>query len=154
MGEGGSGKRYRVKTGDVSGQVVVGEDNVVVAATGGAEGAPAAVGADLESLRSGFAALRGRIDREAEDGTGAAARERIDELEEAVTADKPEVSVMVYVRDWFVKRLPALAGAVTALIVHPFVGRLVEHAGDAVASEFSRHFGDEDGGDGTAPGAE
>ncbi|MDA2802911.1 hypothetical protein [Nocardiopsis suaedae] len=146
MGEGGTGKRYRVETGDVSGQVVVGEDNNVVAIHGGPQDVPVAEGADLESLRSGFAALRERIDREA--GKGAdSARERIDELEEAVTAEEPEVSTMVYVRDWFAKRLPALAGAVTALIVHPFVGRLVEHAGDAVAAEFSRHFGGE-GGDG------
>lgn len=153
MGESGAGKRYRVKTGDVSGPVVVGDDNTVLTATGGAEGVPTATGTDLESLQAGFAALREWIDREAGEGAGSAARERIDELEEAVTAEKPEVSVMVYVRDWFAKRLPALAGAVTSLIVHPFVGRLVEHAGDTVAAEFSRHFGGENGG-GAAPGGE
>ncbi|WP_017625254.1 hypothetical protein [Nocardiopsis chromatogenes] len=149
MGEKGIGNRYRVKTGDVSGQVVVGDDNTVVTAHGDAGEASAAVSPDLESLRAGFDALRERIAQEAGEGTDAAARERVDELEEAVTAEEPEVSVMVYVRDWFAKRLPALAGAVTALIVHPFVGRLVEHAGDAVAAEFSRHFGGEGG---AAPG--
>ncbi|WP_241482997.1 hypothetical protein [Nocardiopsis halophila] len=145
MGEKGTGKRYRVRTRDVSGQMVVGDDNVVVAVHGAPEDASEAADAGLESLRAGFAALRERIDQEAGDRTHTAARERIDELEEAVTAEEPEVSTMVYVRRWFAKHLPALAGAVTTLIVHPFVGGLVEHAGDAVAAEFSRHFGGDGG---------
>lgn len=145
MGEKGTGKRYSVRTRDNSGQMIVGDENVVVTTYGGGADASAPASADLESLQAGFAALRERIDEEAGDRTHTAARERIDELEEAVTAEEPEVSTMVYVRDWFAKRLPALAGGVTALIVHPFVGRLVEHAGDAVAAEFSRHFGGDGG---------
>jgi hypothetical protein len=50
---------------------------------------------------------------------------------------------MEYVKRWFVKNLPGLAGAVTSIVVHPIVGKLVEAAGDALAAEFRRRFGGE-----------
>jgi hypothetical protein len=37
--------------------------------------------------------------------------------------------------------LPELAGAVTGVIIHPIVGKLVEAAGDGLAAEFRRRFG-------------
>jgi hypothetical protein len=47
---------------------------------------------------------------------------------------------MEYVKVWFGKNLPGLAGAVTGLIVNPVVGKLVEVAGDVLAAEFRRRF--------------
>lgn len=70
-----------------------------------------------------------------------AALERVQELEEAVTAEKPDLTTMEYVKQWFVKNLPGLAGAVTGVVVNPIVGKLVEAAGDALAAEFRRRFG-------------
>ena len=70
-----------------------------------------------------------------------AALERVDELEEAITAQEPDLPTMEYVKRWFVRNLPDLAGAVTSVVVHPIVGKLVEAAGDALAAEFRRRFG-------------
>ena len=69
-----------------------------------------------------------------------AAAEKLDELQAAVTAEKPELSTMEYVRDWFVKYAPKFAGAVTALVVNPIVGALVGAAGETLATEFKRRF--------------
>ena len=41
-----------------------------------------------------------------------------------------------------VAHLPKLAGAVTGLVVHPVVGKIVEAAGDVAASQFRKLFGD------------
>ena len=64
------------------------------------------------------------------------------ELEEAVTAKKPDLTTMEYVKRWFARNLPELAGAVTGVIIHPIVGKLVEAAGDGLAAEFRRRFGE------------
>ena len=53
------------------------------------------------------------------------------------------MTTMEYVKRWFVKNLPGLAEAVTGVVVHPIVGKLVEAAGDALAAEFRRRFGGE-----------
>ncbi|MFQ6331121.1 hypothetical protein ACLMAL_33990 [Nocardia sp. CWNU-33] len=48
---------------------------------------------------------------------------------------------MEYVRNWFARRLPELAGAITGLIGHPAVGAIVAAAGGSLAEEFARRFG-------------
>ena len=45
-------------------------------------------------------------------------------------------------RAWFGKNLPALAGSITGLIIHPVVGKIVEAAGELAASQFRALFGD------------
>jgi hypothetical protein len=47
---------------------------------------------------------------------------------------------MEYVKNWFGKHLPGLAGTVVGVLVHPVVGKLVEAAGDAAADEFKKRF--------------
>lgn len=96
---------------------------------------------DLESFHQSLIELKRRIASEAPDEKQAAALERAGELEEAVTAKKPDLSTMEYVKNWFLKNVPALAGAVTSVIVHPIVGKLVEAAGDALADDFKHRFG-------------
>ncbi|MEU6033004.1 hypothetical protein ABZ825_39460 [Streptomyces tauricus] len=59
------------------------------------------------------------------------------------TAPEPDLSTMEYVRRWFTHNLPALAGAVTSLVIHPVVGHLVEAAGGTLAEEFRHRFGSE-----------
>jgi hypothetical protein len=59
-----------------------------------------------------------------------------------VTAKEPDLTTVQYVKQWFVKKLPALAGIVTGVLVHPAVGRLVAAAGDFVADEFRRRIDD------------
>jgi hypothetical protein len=51
---------------------------------------------------------------------------------------------MEYVRDWFAKNIPTMAGAVTAVVVNPIVGRLVQAGGDTLVADFNRRFGPTD----------
>ena len=67
----------------------------------------------------------------------------MEELASAITAEEPDLTTMEYVKRWFGSHLPGLAGAVTGVVVHPVVGKLVEVAGDALAAEFRRRFGGE-----------
>ena len=71
----------------------------------------------------------------------AQAVQHLDELHEAVTAPKPELSTMEYVRNWFIKNIPTMAGAVTSIVLNPIVGRLVQAGGDVLAADFKRRFG-------------
>jgi hypothetical protein len=47
------------------------------------------------------------------------------------------VTTVQYVGRWFRKNVPALAGAVASIVIHPIVGKLVGAAGDALVAEFS-----------------
>ena len=102
--------------------------------------------AELAELREAFESLKAQVTTEAPPEKQVAALERIGELEEAVTAKKPDITTMEYIRNWFGKNLPKLAGAVTAVVVHPFVGKAVEAAGEMAADEFRRKFGHGSGG--------
>ncbi len=128
---------FNVTTGDVSGQVAVGkgisQTRIEAPAPPSAE--------EVAALRAELAALRARVAAEAPPEQKDAAVARVDELAEAVTAPQPDLSTMEYVKQWFGKHLPALAGAVTSIVVHPIVGKLVEAAGEALAGEFRRRFG-------------
>jgi len=136
-----SGKRYNVRVGgDVSGQLATGENINQMNVT---RDAPAPVtDADLAEVRRLVDELKQKIAAQAPPEQRDAALERVDELHNAVVADKPDVTTMDYVRGWFGRNLPKLSGAVTGLIVHPLVGRVVEAAGDLVASEFKQRFGE------------
>jgi hypothetical protein len=95
--------------------------------------------ADVAALLERFGALRAEV--LADPDTPDEAAGKLDELESAVTAETPELSTMEYVRDWFVKYAPKFAGAVTTLVVNPIVGALVGAAGETLAAEFRRRFG-------------
>ena len=60
-----------------------------------------------------------------------------------MTAKEPDVSTMEYVKRWFTKNIPRLAGAVTSVVVNPIVGKIVEAAGEGLADEYRRRFGEE-----------
>lgn len=123
--------------GDVTGNIAVGhdidQDLVVVHDPPTPE--------ELQALAQRFREVEQLVAAAAPPEQQDAAVERVRELEQAVTADEPDLTTMEYVRNWFVRHLPRMAGAVTGLIVHPIVGKLVGAAGDAVAQEFRRRFG-------------
>jgi len=126
-------------SGSVSGQIAIGEN---ITQTQSIQTAGAQVTeADLETLHSLIADLKEKIASIETAEKQATALEKVSELEEAITAEKPDISTMEYVRNWFVKNVPQLAGAVTGLVVNPIVGKLVEAAGETVAHEFKRRFG-------------
>ena len=137
-----SSRKTSVETrisGSVSGQIAIGEN---ITQTQTVQAASAHVTeADLQTLRDLIADLKAQIASTVPADTQATALEKVSELEEAVTAKKPDVSTMEYVKNWFVKNIPQLAGAVTGLVVNPIVGKLVEAAGETVAHEFKRRFG-------------
>ena len=125
-------------SGPVSGQVAVGRGIRQIYQS------PAAIEPDpanQEVLRQALAALREQVAASAPPEKQPAALERVDELAEAVAAPEPDLTTMEYVRNWFVRNLPGLAGSVMAVIVNPIVGRLVEAAGDGLVAEFQRRFG-------------
>lgn len=105
-------------------------------------GAPAVMTeAEMAQLRQMFEELKTKIAQEAPPAEKNKALERVDELQEAVTAREPDLTTMEYVRNWFVKNLPSVAGSVVSLIVHPLVGKLVEVGGEAISTTFRKRFG-------------
>ena len=124
------------------GQVGVGRDISQSYARTHTEGAPAVTEVDLAELRRVIDGVKAQIRAEVPPEQQAAALERVDEIEPAVVAEEPDLTTLQYVRNWFVKNLPKLAGTVTGLVVHPVVGKIVEAAGDVAASQFRKLFGD------------
>lgn len=88
-----------------------------------------------------FEELRAQVRRETAGETQPAALQRVDELEEAVNSEKPRLSTVEHVRDWFADHLPKLAGAVTSVVLSPIVGKLVQAGGDMAAGELRRRLG-------------
>jgi hypothetical protein len=118
-------------TGAVSGQVAVGKRIAQQQTPGAADVTPD----ELAQLRQAFADLRADIAAQAPPERQAAAVERVEELEQAVLAEEPDMTTIAYVGRWFKTNLPGLAGAVTGIVVHPVVGRIVGAAGNAIAAE-------------------
>lgn len=120
-------------SGGVSGQVAVGTHITQVQSIGAP---PAAVSeAELAELRSMLAELRAQVTAEAPPDKLNPALDRVGELEAAIMAEKPDQTTMAYVKGWFARNLPKLAGAVASIVVNPIVGKLVEAAGDRLADE-------------------
>ena len=135
-----SGDNISATIGDVSdrSQVAVGHHINQTQAHGAP---PVVTEQDLAQLRQMFEELRTKIAQEVPPAAKDKALERVDELQEAVTAKEPDLTTMEYVKNWFTKNLPSVAGSVVGLIVHPLVGKLVEVGGDALASSFRKRFG-------------
>lgn len=122
-------------TGNVTGQVAVGKNISQTHQVG----APAPVtDAEREELRQLFAQLKAEVASQAPPDQKASALERLDELEEAVQAEEPDLNTMEYVKRWFLRKLPTFAGVVTGVLVNPVVGKLVQSAGDSAVAQLDR----------------
>jgi hypothetical protein len=97
---------------------------------------------EWKELKRELGDLLSRIKAEAPPALREDAADQVEVLTKAITAENPDVSRMALVQDWFKRNLPKLVGAVTSVILNPLVGKLVEAAGELVAEEFRRHFGD------------
>ncbi len=126
-------------TGNVGGQVAVGSN--IKQTQNISKGMSALSEEDRALFSALIAEFRQKVRGEAPEEQKDEALEKASELEQAITAEEPNVSTMEHVKDWFVKNIPALAGTVTGLIVNPIVGKLVEAAGETVAHEFKLRFG-------------
>ena len=98
---------------------------------------------ELADLRSAFDDVRAQVRAQAPADKRDGALERIDELEAALVTDKPDPATAGYVKGWFARNVPGIAGAVVSLVVHPVVGKLVEAGGAALADQFAKLLGDE-----------
>ena len=123
--------------GDVSGQIAIGKNNRQTQT----EIQYSVSDRDLKKLHLLFRELHSKVEATVESKNRDAALKQVQELEEAVTAKKPNISKMEKVKKWFGKNVPALAGAVTSVVVHPIVGKLVEAGGDLLVKDFQRRFG-------------
>ncbi len=119
-------------------QVAVGKD---IAQTQTHNAPPVVTPEDMAQLQQMFDALKAKIASEVPPAEKEKALERVKELQTAVTAKEPDLTTMEYVKNWFGKNLPAVAGSVVSLIVHPLVGKLVEVGGEALAATFRQRFG-------------
>jgi len=124
--------------GTLSGQVVVGDNNQLIRTQ---VAGPLVTEAERGQLELAFANLRAAVEQAAPAERRQAGQDRITELQEAVMADEPDLTTMDYVRKWFARNLPSVAGAVAAIIVDPIVGKLVAAAADALVVEFDRRLG-------------
>ena len=95
---------------------------------------------ELRALTVVFAQLRADVANEAEPQVKDQALERVEELEEAADPTAPDVTVMAATRNWFVKYAPQLAAAVTGVIVHPTIGRIIHASGDALVRDYLEKF--------------
>jgi hypothetical protein len=121
-------------TGPIQGQVAVGKDIRQRQAAGDMK--VVVTEAELAELRQAFADLRTEVGAAAPPEKKEAAVERVGELEEAIIAEEPDLTTVQYVKRWFAKNLPAVAGSVVGILVHPVVGKLVQSAGEAIAAQF------------------
>ncbi|MCL4530669.1 MAG: hypothetical protein M1282_14815 [Chloroflexi bacterium] len=123
-------------SGNISGQVAIGSNIQQVHSI-----TSSLTDDEIKELSALVEKLREQVMADAPPDKRGPALYKTKELEQAINATKPDVSTMAQIRDWFVKNIPQLAGAVTGLVVNPLVGKLVEAAGDAIAHEFKERFG-------------
>ncbi len=124
--------------GDITGQVAIGQN--IHQAQSLRASALALTEAELKILSELIAGLKQQVSTQAPPDKKEPALEKVSELEQAINAKKPDISTMESVRNWFVKNIPGIAGAVTGVVVNPIVGKLVEAAGETIADEFKRRF--------------
>jgi hypothetical protein len=137
MSEGQKAQVSATITGNTSGQIAVGTG--ITQTVGAAQ--QGVTQADLAELRRVLAELEARVEAEAPSEQKQAAIEHVKELGQAITVGEPDLTTMEYVKRWFGKHVPGLAGAVTGVVIHPIVVKLVDAAGEALAAEFRRRFG-------------
>jgi hypothetical protein len=123
--------------GNVRGQIAIGND----ISQSQVNSHPVATPAEMYDLRQLINELRSKIETDVAPAKKDSALERVGELEQALTEEKPDLTTMEYVKNWFRKNVPALAGMVTSVVVHPIVGKLVEAGGDMLVKDFNKRFG-------------
>jgi hypothetical protein len=123
--------------GNVRGQIAIGND----ISQSQVNSHPVATPAEMDDLRQLINELRSKIETDVAPAKKDSALERVGELEQALTEEKPDLTTMEYVKNWFRKNVPALAGMVTSVVVHPIVGKLVEAGGDMLVKDFNKRFG-------------
>ncbi|MDQ4041546.1 MAG: hypothetical protein M3141_07320 [Actinomycetota bacterium] len=89
---------------------------------------------EAAELRGVFEGLRSEVADKAPPGERDEALAQTAELEEAVVAAEPDPGRVERVLRWFKEHAPELAGSVVSVVVHPLIGKIVEGAGEAIAT--------------------
>ncbi|MDF5754346.1 hypothetical protein [Spongiactinospora sp. TRM90649] len=124
--------------GDLSGQVVAGDRNVVTWNQVKPDNVD--IARQLSELRAVLDELRAKVTAEGgvESETGL---QKIDELEEAISADEPDLATVEHVDGWFRRKMPALATKVNTILLGPLVASVIAAGGAALVAEFTRRLG-------------
>ncbi len=125
--------------GHFNGQFLQGDGNVQIQTIGNAS--LEVTEEDLASLKQMLADFKAQVEAEAPPEKKEEALKRVEELGKAIDAKEPDLDAMGGVKSWFKRNIPKLAGAVVGVIVHPIVGKVVEAAGEGLATEIKRRFG-------------
>jgi len=131
------GDNFQATFGDNNSNIVVGKNNRQQVNSTSSEVSQA----DLQQLQALIDDLKRQIVAQAPPDKKDAALERVDELHQEITSQKPELSTFEYVRNWFGRNLPSLLGSVTSLVVNPLVGKVVEAVGGLAANAIKQRFG-------------
>lgn len=127
-------------SGNISGNVAVGKNisqvqNTLVSAHN------EVTEKDLDTLENLLNVLVSKVEKEAPPDKKRAALERVQELKESITDEKPDLTTMEYVRSWFGKNIPQLAGYIAGVLVNPIVGKVIEATGEIASGELKKRFG-------------
>src|SRR5215510_7878669 len=98
-------------SGPVSGQVAVGSG--ITQTQKVTSGSAGVTNEDVLALRALIQNLEAQVAAAAPLDKRSAAIERVREMEEAITADVPDLTTLEYVRQWFGKHVPGVLGSVT-----------------------------------------
>lgn len=126
-------------SGDVSGQVAVGkhitQSQIQTALT------PEFVA----EMREALGGLRDRVAAEAPRELIPEALEELSGLEDELTEEEVDPEELPgrleRVRNWFIEHLPAMAGTVSSVVIHPIAGRLVQTVSEAAARSLGEKLG-------------
>jgi hypothetical protein len=91
------------------------------------------------SLISLLGSLRREIASQAPAGEKIDALEQVEELEHALQSDQTDFYVFSRIQEWFKKRLPELAGALTSILLHPAVREAVKKQQEVLEDELELH---------------
>jgi hypothetical protein len=98
-------------------------------------------GVDVRDLDELFEVLQQEVAEQAPPDKKEAAQKKVSVLKEALTEGNPDLGVVESVVRWFGENIPQLVGAITSILFHPLVGKVIEAAGDIAVAEFKRRFG-------------
>ena len=134
---------FHIDIGDKAQSVIIGESVTNVHQTISQPPRVQVTETDLAAIRNLFKELQNQVAAQAPPDKKNSALERVEELQEAIIAEEPDLETMAYIKKWFGKNTPPLARAVTGVLNNPMVGKVVEARGGPTASELKRRFGQE-----------
>jgi hypothetical protein len=137
------GSTFHIDIGDKAQNVVIGENITNVQQVVSQPSQTPVTEADLAAIRELFKELQSQVAAQAPPDKKNSALERVEELQEAITAGEPDLETMLYVKKWFGKNVPRLANAIIGVLCNPTVGKVVEARGGPTATELKQRFGQE-----------